>query len=132
MSTIEKLRPHHIVCMHGFIGEGYDHIFTENMGNTIKNILSNNLLEVVFHWDNICSKCPNLNNKGFCKSEKKVRSLDQKTIELLELKEQIYNYNELKETLKRELTPEKLEYICSECSWYQEGICKKTIFTNLL
>ncbi|MBN2695543.1 DUF1284 domain-containing protein [bacterium] len=131
MKNIERLRPHHILCMHGFIGEGYDYIFTENMSGIIDNILESNSVEIVFYWDNICSKCPNLNDKGFCKTEKKVRNLDKKTIELLELKEMIYNYNELRAILKNRLTPDKLVYICSECSWYQDGICKKTVFTNL-
>ena len=36
------LRPHHVLCMHGFIGNGYTEEFAENMYSVIRQIKESN------------------------------------------------------------------------------------------
>ncbi|SHH15297.1 DUF1284 domain-containing protein [Tepidibacter thalassicus] len=125
------LRAHHLLCIQGYQGKGYNDEFVNNM-TKITNTLKNNIntkIKIISKTDFICSKCPNNIGNGLCKSEIKVNSLDTKTIKLLELKEnKTYTYKEILNTIKEKLTLEKFEYICKNCEWFKYGYCKKGLF----
>jgi len=63
-----KLRPHHLLCMRLFKGEGYSEKFTSNMQSCI-NVLtkdSSQRFVLVGGYDDICLHCPNLNDENQC------------------------------------------------------------------
>lgn len=97
-------------------------------------------LQAVCGWDIICEGCPNLMKDGSCsnsapaKKEKEKRlpegmrcGVDEKDAALArELKitpGQIYTYRELTEIAKWRLTKEIFDSSCSNCQWYQQGLC---------
>lgn len=126
-----KLRPHHLLCMHAFIGKGYNESFTKKMGSIIKTIRSEKKLIIVFQSDDICAACPHLDKNKACNSEESTLLLDKKVISKFEIQEREYSANEIS-LLMRKLTKEDFAHICSTCSWYPSGICEKKIFAPLL
>jgi hypothetical protein len=125
-----NIRPHHILCMHGFAGKGYSEIFIENMKNVIESIRKENQLLIVFSRDDICKKCPNLQAEKYCMTEEKINRLDSVTITEFDLEEKIYAYTEIVEILKKKNVANILEKICVECGWYESGICKETMIAS--
>jgi hypothetical protein len=120
------IRPHHVLCINGFVGKGYDKAFVANMQNIVKGIMDDGMkMKIVFSTDDICSKCPYKQDENSCRSQKKVENFDMRTVEILGLYEKHYTYADIREMIKRYLTAEKLEYICKECSWLESGICKE-------
>ncbi|KZX16693.1 DUF1284 domain-containing protein [Methanobrevibacter curvatus] len=54
-----QLRAHHLLCLQGYQGYGYDENFKKNMENILKN--SDNLdVFLTYDIDEICNYCPNL------------------------------------------------------------------------
>lgn len=81
---IPKLRGHHLICLHFFKGEGYSEHFIENTYNVLKNPK----MQVVDGADDICAKCPHLEN-GKCisneYSDEDIRAQDREALRLLRL-----------------------------------------------
>jgi hypothetical protein len=125
------IRPHHILCMHGFAGKGYSEIFTDNMKNVIEWVRKENQLQVVFSRDDICKKCPNLHEEKYCATQEKVSRLDTLTAAEFHLEERAYAYTEIVKMLKEKNVDKIIDKICMECSWYESGICKETITASL-
>lgn len=125
-----KIRPHHLLCMHAFIGKGYSESFTIKMGSIIEKIRSEKKLKIVFHSDDICAACPHQEENKACKSENSTLLLDKKVISKFEIQEREYSTDEIS-LFMRKLTKEDFAHICSTCSWYSSGICEKKIFTSL-
>ncbi len=115
-----ELRPHHLLCIKNFIGQGYSAEFVENMYSVI-TILDENpdeLIKINASLDTICSKCPE-NKITCCNSEDKVSMLDKKVMESLDIHHgDEMSWIDIKAKVSKVITPEKLEQICSSCSWY--------------
>ena len=86
-----KIRPHHILCMRAYSGNGYSEEFKIKMEGIIKEIKAYNEflqvdnlkekikeVELVFYTDSICEKCPNKLDENLCSSQEKVNLLDLK------------------------------------------------------
>lgn len=95
-------------------------------------------LQAVCGCDIICEGCPNLMKDGSCinstpaqkengLSEGQRCGVDEKDAVLAqELKitpGQVYTYRELTEIVQRQLTREIFDSSCSNCQWYQQGLC---------
>lgn len=128
-----RLRPHHILCIENFKGEGYDNRFIKNMYSIIYDLKSkdNEKIKIVFGKDSICEKCPNKTISNLCLTQEKVQDIDNKMIKIFNLKQKVYKYNELLCYIKNNMTLEKFNYICNECEWRKKGICSKKVFENL-
>ncbi len=124
------IRPHHLLCIHGFRGKGYSQEFVESMTSIIKGIKENQAaqLNIINHTDAICRKCPNKIDENVCTTQENIASLDSQVVKALELKEGVYSYTEILEIIKNKLTEEKFETICSKCEWYSLGYCKEGLF----
>ena len=118
---MKRLRGHHLICLRFFKGEGYSREFSEN----IWRILKNDRIEVIFGADDVCIKCPHLEN-DVCKysdnSEENVTELDQMAYRLLE----IYPDSTVSWENIREKIPEIMkvwkEFACSDCDW--KNVCE--------
>ncbi|MDW7727331.1 MAG: DUF1284 domain-containing protein [Candidatus Methanoperedens sp.] len=81
---IPKLRGHHLICLHFFKGEGYSEDFIKN----IYNVLLNQKMQVADGADDICAKCPHL-EEGKCASSEysneNIKAQDTEALMLLKL-----------------------------------------------
>lgn len=120
MKKLIELRPHHLLCIKNFIGEGYSTEFVENMYSVIRILEGNpdEMIRIKVDLDDICSKCPE-NKNNFCSSEEKVSMLDKKAMENLDIHHgDEISWSDIKAKVSKVITPEKFEQICSNCSWY--------------
>ncbi len=66
-----KIRPHHLLCIHSFVGKGYNDEFIENMSSIVNAIKNSEELDlnVSISFDEICLKCPLKKNENLCESQ---------------------------------------------------------------
>ncbi len=87
-----RLRPHHLLCVQGYRGKGYDERFCETMGRIARTLTEDPTLSVtiVDGPDDICAVCPHLRD-GRCTwdeaGEASVREHDAALLEALGLED---------------------------------------------
>ncbi len=124
-----KLRPHHLLCTQGYSGKGYSDDFVSNMDKVTERLRNdrNVKVEIVFSTDSLCNDCPSKVSDGICKSDSKVIGFDKGIIDVLDLDEDIYSYQELisrlDEYLSSGVDDERLKAICGDCEWYPVSDC---------
>lgn len=125
-----KLRPHHLMCTQGYSGKGYNDDFIKNMDYITRALRcdKNILIELVFSTDDICSSCPNMLGANLCNTNNKVKSIDDKMVKYFNLEEKVYNYNEIVNFIKENITEEIMDDICGNCNWYSISSCKKSMY----
>ena len=124
------LRGHHLLCLQGFQGYGYDSNFIKNM--TYINDLRKNedtIISVINDSDDICKYCPNLQN-GICQNEKQNQEIINMDNEVLSKIDTTKKYEPTK--LFNEIanifnTKESVKYICATCSWHEECLFYKDL-----
>lgn len=124
-----KLRPHHLLCTQSYEGKGYSNEFVKNM-DKVTNVLRNEKdtkIELIFSTDDICSKCPEKIDVDLCKSNEKVKEIDSKVVKYFDLEEKEYNYEDIVKYIKKKMTIEIMDDICSKCQWYNNSNCKNII-----
>jgi uncharacterized protein len=85
-----KIRAHHLLCVQGFQGKGYDRRFTEHMGTVADRFRAKpkESVEIVEGCDDICTFCPHMKAGGCAKgsgSEKDTRARDASVLKALGL-----------------------------------------------
>ncbi len=118
---MNRLRGHHLICLNFFKGEGYSREFSEN----IWEILKKEEIQVVFGADDVCIKCPYLEN-GLCvyseKAEESVTELDQMAYRLLDVYPgDTVNWDEVKRKIPRIMKKWK-DFACIDCDW--KNVCE--------
>lgn len=129
-----KLRAHHILCIQGYMGNGYNENFTKNMDSIVNHLKLNpkSKITIIDSIDCICSECPNNINNTHCQTQHKVKTLDSNIINSLKLKKnKTYTYNEILEILTNNLSIETFNHICSTCQWFKYGYCNDAMFKLL-
>jgi hypothetical protein len=117
------LRGHHLLCLQGFQGYGYDGNFVENM--TRINFLRKQPDTTVFLTsddDDICRSCPNLKN-NLCQNQnhnERIKSMDEEVISKLKLKEEYNSVDLFKNVEKIFNSKESVSKICCECIWHDK------------
>ncbi len=127
-----RLRFHHLLCILGFRGLGYDEKFIKGMERVVQKIKDNPNLEIelIKGCDNICAACP-FNIEGLCENEaiggeEKVRGRDSEVAGRLNLKaEDILTIKEIMDLLKKKIKPGDLSVICKDCPWLKMGYCEE-------
>lgn len=122
-SNIINIRAHHLLCMQGFQGYGYNQEFRHNLNKLIKYLNSHphGLLKVVADADVICEKCPHLKdgycNKSLCPDS--IHAMDLTVLKKLGVSEgKIETAQNLFHHVNSALN---LDDICTDCSW--QGKC---------
>ncbi|MDR1288986.1 MAG: DUF1284 domain-containing protein [Holosporales bacterium] len=123
------LRPHHLICLMSFRGEGYDGVFISKTGKIVeflKNIPDEKLICVEIGGDDICRFCPN--RKGeLCKDEARISLLDSSFSKILGIQRgSIYCWSEVRQLVIDKLSARDFEKICHECQWFQ--ICRSNLW----
>lgn len=134
-----KIRPHHILCMRAYRGNGYSKEFSKKMEEVIKSINAYNKflnieckqnikqVKIVYSTDSICERCPNKVNNNLCSSQEKVNLIDLKVVKYFDIKEGIHNYNDLENLVYSNINEKIFNDICSSCEWYGVTNCKEYI-----
>lgn len=125
-----KLRGHHLICLHFFNGEGYDTVFVDNLTHILKRT-EDEPVEVSWGADDVCLKCPHLDN-SICRygevSEKEVREMDKKALHLLGLHSgSRIAWNEIERKMPFVFHQWFKDY-CGECDWI--AACRKSLLFN--
>ncbi|WP_409199749.1 DUF1284 domain-containing protein [Methanobrevibacter sp. DSM 116169] len=132
---IISLRGHHLLCLQGFQGYGYDESFVENM-KEIKNLINNKntKIKILNTSDDICKYCPNLTDTGLCIDEKsnlKIQSMDNEVINKLNLDvDEIISedlFNIINNIFK---SSEDIDPICNNCLWTKECLWANSIYNK--
>ncbi|WKV07871.1 DUF1284 domain-containing protein [Thermoanaerobacterium sp. CMT5567-10] len=122
------IRGHHLLCMLGFKGLGYNEEFIKNMDKIVKKLKNDDdvLIKLVDSVDNICEKCPH-NFFGVCKNEHhkdSIREMDNAVLNILNIKSGTsMKYHDIKARIKLLMTEEAMDDICCNCTWREYGYC---------
>lgn len=124
------LRGHHLLCLQGFQGYGYDESFVENMTevNRIRK-LANTTVSLTDSSDDICKLCPNL-KEGLCKNQKQnetIKSMDKKVLSKLDPEKEYYAMDLFKKVKTIFNSKESVSEICSKCMWHKECLFYQNI-----
>ena len=128
-----RLRGHHLLCVQGFQGYGYNQDFIENMEH-IKSLLKNKntMIRILNSSDDICRFCPNLTEEKLCKNEKynqTIQKMDNEVINKLNIKNNEINSEELFNKVNQLFKSKKsIDKICNRCMWINECLWAKSIY----
>ena len=117
------LRGHHLLCLQGFQGYGYDKAFVENMTviNQMRK-LSGTTVSLTDSPDDICKSCPNLKD-NLCQNQKqneRIISMDEEVLSKLNTTKEYDALDLFKEVEKIFNSKEIVSKICSKCIWHKE------------
>ena len=117
------LRGHHLLCLKGFQGYGYDEAFTENMTevNSIRK-QKDTTVSLTSAPDDICSSCPNLKN-GICENSRQNERIVGMDLEVLNKLDDRKEYNSVElftEVDEIFNTKESVSKICFNCLWHDK------------
>lgn len=127
MSSTIKIRAHHLLCIQGYQGYGYNDRFKTNLEKVIQLIKTNPDLEVevVTENDLICDHCP-YNIQTGCQrdanSTQKIRAMDLKVLEKLTYQPGIRGkiQNLIRLTNTTFTTRSDIQPICGNCQWKEK------------
>ena len=127
------LRGHHLLCLKGFQGYGYDEAFRENMADiNSKRKLNETVISLTSSPDDICSSCPNLKN-DLCENEiqnDKIVEMDGEVLKKLDFSKE-YNSVELFERIDEIFkTEESVSKICFNCMWHEKCLFYQKLSNN--
>lgn len=127
------LRGHHLLCLKGFQGYGYDENFTQNMTRiNSKRKLNNTTISLTDSPDDICAACPNLNN-NICENKlqnQRIIRMDKEVLKKLDATKE-YNSVELFKKIDAIFnTSESVSEICSKCMWGEKCLFYQKLTNN--
>lgn len=123
-----ELRPHHLLCLVGWRGHGYDRAFTDNFNRLADSLDRDSEIKLVEGADEICACCPRLNASA-CRADEygggnAALLIDRRVLENLGLQPgEIYRFDELSGLVREKITAEVLSDICAGCGWLARGWC---------
>jgi hypothetical protein len=124
------LRAHHLLCLHGFRGMGYDEHFVENMTLICRRVKSQANLEILVtdEADDICASCPRRRETG-CErdlpgAKGSARDLDHRVMKRLGIDSgQAFSRDEILSLVLEKISPDDLIVICEGCEWLPFEYC---------
>ncbi len=126
-----KIRAHHGMCLHFFEGKGYSTEFTAHMQKIYEKMQKNPKIELVVQGDEICRKCPNLEN-GICKTQELVLHYDREVLRHCRVSEGMKIFwNDFSKLVQEKIIfLGERQNICGNCQW--SSICEKKEEESLL
>lgn len=118
------LRPHHLLCIGYFRGNGYSPAFVENMQRVIARLEKEDpAVTLVCGGDVLCASCPH-DAFGRCDSADKVDRYDAAVLRLCGLREgDRARWSYLRRlVVERILRPDLRPSVCGGCQW--ETLCR--------
>lgn len=114
-----KIRAHHLLCLQGFQGYGYDQDFTSGMEKILQILKSDPSpkIEIIKEADDICKICPNL-SEDQCVNYSKIKQMDSNILNCISLKEKhILTFKSALQIIDQELCSETVKTVCEDCIW---------------
>lgn len=114
-----KIRPHHVLCAHFFVGKGYSERFVAHMEQTLAELGRDGAaVTLTDGCDELCSACPN-NHGGVCETETKVRAIDGRAIAAMQLHfGDTAAWSDLCARAERGILAQGLlREVCGDCEW---------------
>ena len=120
MGETIRLRPHHLLCIHNFVGKGYDETFTAHMSQIVEMLKEDPKIELVEGCDELCGACPH-DLDGVCESADKVSRYDRGVMEACGLAPgDCESWSSLSDkVIESVFHAGRFEQICSDCQWYE-------------
>lgn len=124
------IRPHHLLCLCFFEGNGYSPAFVENMTGILKRLEQDAWIKLVPGEDIVCAACPH-NSHGVCLSQDKVSRYDKAVLTALhKMAGDEADWKELQNIVFHNLIQSKrFLTICKNCEWID--ICTQKANTLL-
>ena len=117
------LRGHHLLCLKGFQGYGYDDDFVKNMTRVNELRKSEKTtIQLTNSPDDICKACPNLKD-NICENTTQNTNIISMDNEVLKHVDPKIEYDTLKLFEKVSSifdSKESVSKICSNCSWHDK------------
>ena len=133
MATI-NLRAHHLLCLFGWQGQGYDPVFTANFNSIIKDLRAGSKINLVVGYDDICNSCPNQKAQDACLQAESGSpdAIDKRVISRLGLTAgEVHEFKTLVTLISKKLAQVDLAEICSGCQWLSFGWCESGLSNPL-
>lgn len=128
-----RLRPHHLLCLVAFQGEGYSPEFIEKALGLQRALLADDaVVELVRGPDDLCDGCPEMSRE--CVSlapDSGVEKLDRAASALLGVTPGRHRAAELLLSMRKTFTPERGYKVCAGCSWLPRMDCPRVIAARL-
>lgn len=127
-----RLRAHHVLCSVGFVGEGYDDAFTENMAHIVNGQLRGHGgrdidVMITAIADSICAPCPRRIGLG-CEAQAAVDGLDARHGTALGIAPgDRLSWGACLERVAERIAPDDLDTLCTGCRWLPMGACKAAV-----
>ena len=127
------LRGHHLLCLKGFQGYGYDDAFVENMTDiNSKRKLSKTSVSIVNTPDDICMACPRLKD-GICENEtqnRQIIDMDNEVMKKIDTSKEhdaVELFNKIDEIFD---TKDSVSEICLNCMWAEKCLFYQKLSNN--
>ncbi len=126
-----RLRAHHLLCLLGFRGLGYDDAFVANMRRVADAYLSPDgcQVEITDGPDDICGACPKLKGnacKGEADAEARIREKDAAVLAALGLSAGArLDSRDTVRAAAENVDADRLKDICGGCQWLPLGYCEE-------
>lgn len=121
-----RLRAHHLLCIHGFRGQGYSPLFVANMARLVDRLGASpeTPVRIVSGADDVCSACPHMSD-GICnRPDQSVDEIDQRVRAALGFDEDhTGSWSSILDTIRDRIDPFRLEDVCSGCRWLDLDYC---------
>lgn len=122
-----KIRIHHLLCLQGFQGYGYNDEFIKNMTKVVDFIKNNpdKSIKIVAECDSICSACPNKNKpteKCIKKEEERIKK-EKALAEFLGINlNEEYQISPLFNLVNKKIASKKTarKIYCENCQWTKQ------------
>ena len=115
-----SLRGHHLICLHFFLGEGYNPEFVANLKKVLDRADGGEEIEILADADDVCRKCPHLKGKVCLydtRADEEIRDMDRTATELLRLENKgRVMWKDVKKKIPGVFRKWAAKY-CQECDW---------------
>ncbi len=117
------LRGHHLLCLQGFQGYGYDENFVKNMTKINNERKSEGTTVLLTNSpDDICRSCPNLKN-NLCQDKsanERIISMDNEVLSHLDTTKEHNSLDLFNHVENIFNSKESVREICYNCMWHDE------------
>ena len=127
------LRGHHLLCLKGFQGYGYNQAFVENMieiSDLIK--LDSTSISLTDSADDICKACPNLKN-NICEDKtqnERITNMDREVLKKIDDSKE-HNATELFKKVDEIFhSMDSVSKICLNCMWSEKCLFYQKLSNN--
>ncbi|RJO67889.1 MAG: DUF1284 domain-containing protein [Myxococcales bacterium] len=121
-----RLRPHHLLCLFAYRGQGYNRAFIQRMDALQQAYLEGEAATIETAFDDVCAACP-YNGGDRCANPEGAppERIDRAIAGALGLAEgAAITATEVRARLAA-LAPEAKDALCEGCSWKEAGSCKE-------